>query len=100
MAAFCVLFVVTLVLAAVLNRIASAAVRKSSMSGTDRALGALFGLLRGVVIVVVLVWLAGFTKFPHGTEWKQSILVSYFEGAAQWMRSAVPPEWAAKLKYE
>lgn len=100
MAAFCGLFVVTLILSAVLNRVVSAAVRKSALSGTDRALGALFGLLRGFVIVVVLVWLAGFTKFPHGASWRQSFLVGYFESLAEWMRDAVPPAWKAKLKYE
>lgn len=98
--AFLLLFIATLILAAVLNHLISQTVRKSSASGADRAAGALFGLLRGVVIVAVLIWLAGFTKLPHDVPWKQSVLAGYFEDVAGWMRGMVPADIGKKLGYE
>jgi len=98
--AFVLLFIVTLVLAAILNHLISQAVRKSSLSGTDRALGGLFGLLRGVVLIGVLVWLAGFTKLPHQMGWEHSKLASYFEQTVGWARSMVPANIGKKFGYE
>lgn len=97
MVAFTLLFVVTLVIAAVINHLVSSKVRKSSLNGTDRSLGGLFGVLRGVVLVAVLTWTVGFTTLPQQTTWKQAILVSYFEQLAVWMRGSIPPALARKL---
>ena len=98
--AFVILFIVTLVAAALLNHLISQTVRKSSLSGTDRALGGLFGVLRGVVIVAVLVWLAGFTKLPHQMGWEHSRLAGHFEQAAGWMRTLLPANIGKKFGYE
>lgn len=98
--AFVLLFIVTLVLAAILNNLISQAVRKSSLNGTDRALGGLFGMLRGVVLVGVLVWLAGFTKLPHQMGWQHSKLASYFEHTVGWARNMVPANVVKKFGYE
>lgn len=98
--AFVMLFIVTLVLAALLSHVIAQTVRKSSLSGTDRALGGLFGVLRGVVLVVVLIWLGGFTRLPQQAGWKQSILVGHFEKTASWMRTMVPADIGKKFGYE
>lgn len=98
--AFVMLFIVTLVLAALLNHLISQTVRKSSLSGIDRALGGLFGVLRGVIIVTVLIWLAGFTKLPHETGWKHSMLVGRFEQVTGWMRTIMPANLGKKFGYE
>ncbi len=98
--AFVILFIVTLVLAALLSQLIAQTVRKSSLSGTDRALGGLFGVLRGVVVVVVLIWLAGFTRLPHQMGWQQSMLASYFEQTVGWARTLVPANLGKKFGYE
>ena len=97
--AFLILFIATLVIAALLSHLISQTVRKSSLSGTDRALGGLFGVLRGVVLVVVLIWLAGFTKLPQQASWQQSMLVGHFEKTAGWMRTMIPPNIGKKFGY-
>ena len=98
--AFVLLFIVTLVLAAIVSHLISQTVRKSSLSGTDRALGGLFGVMRGVVLVAVLIWLAGFTKLPQQVSWRQSMLVGYFEQTAGWMRTMVPENIGKKFGYD
>lgn len=98
--AFVILFIVTLIVAALVSHLISQTVRKSSLNGTDRALGGLFGVLRGVVLVAVLIWLAGFTKLPHQAGWKQSLLADHFEQVAGWMRTMIPANIGKKFGYE
>jgi membrane protein required for colicin V production len=100
MVAFTLLFVITLVLAAVVNHLISNTVRKSALNGTDRGLGLIFGLLRGVVLVAVLTWLATFTTFPNQPAWKDAALAGYFEQLSGWMRGSIPPSLAKKLGYQ
>lgn len=52
-AAFVAVFVLALILIAILIPLFSGAVQRSSVSGVDQALGFLFGVLRGALLVVV-----------------------------------------------
>ncbi len=99
MLCFTFVFVVTLALAAVANHWLSGKVRKSSLNGTDRSLGVLFGVLRGVVLVVVLTWMAAFTTLPTSTSWKEASLVRHFESLSVWLSGYLPPTLANKLGY-
>lgn len=80
-AAFVVLFFAVLVVGMLISRVVWKLVRASGISG-DRTLGALFGLLRGVVIVAVLVLVTAITPLAGDEAWRQSILTGYFESFA------------------
>ena len=62
--AFAVLFIGVLLLCGILLRMAGLLVERTGMSGTDRTLGIVFGVMRGIVIVGLLVLLAGLTPLP------------------------------------
>ncbi len=96
---FAVLFIITLIISALVGSLASTLVDKSGLSGTDRSIGMLFGILRGILIVGVLVLLAGFTLIPQDPWWKESILISHFQQLAVWMQGFLPPHIAQKLHY-
>lgn len=66
------------------------------LSGNDRLLGMVFGLVRGVALVTVAVLLLGFTPLPRDPWWHQSQLLPAFQGYAQWLSARLPPE---VLKY-
>ncbi|KAB7627964.1 CvpA family protein [Alkalilimnicola sp. S0819] len=77
--AFVVLFVATLLLGALINHLASQLVSKTGLSGTDRMLGVVFGVLRGVLVVGVLVLLAGLTALPQEGWWRDSRLIGHLQ---------------------
>ncbi len=89
---FTILFVVTLVITALLNRLAGSLVSKTGLTSTDRMIGMTFGIARGVVLVSVLVLLAGMTTMPQDPWWQQSVLVDVFHELALWLRYTVAPE--------
>ncbi len=91
-AGFALLFVASLFMAGMLNFLVGQLVRKSGLSGTDRAVGMVFGIARGGVLVGVLVLLASLTTLPQGVWWRESLLVSHFEDMAIWMRGELPVE--------
>jgi membrane protein required for colicin V production len=75
-----------------INKLASQLVKKSGLTGTDRMIGMIFGVLRGVLIVSVLVFLAGFTAMPQDPWWQESIFMDVFHEFALWLRQYVVPE--------
>jgi len=88
--AFSGLFIVTLILSALVNNMIAAIVEKTGLSGTDRMLGVLFGLLRGVAIVTLLVLLAAATPMPNDAWWQNAVLIEHFEKLAIWVRQFLP----------
>ena len=80
-----ILFVLTLIVGAIVNFVIAQLVDKTGLTGTDRVLGAAFGLLRGVLIVAaVLFFLDTITKFEK-TEWgKESKLIPHFGFIIEW----------------
>ena len=98
-AAFALLFVVTMVMAAIVNNLVAKLVEKSGLTGTDRVLGVLFGIARGGVIIAILVLMAGLTPLPSDPWWKESIFIIHFQAMAIWLRDFLPPDIAANFQY-
>jgi len=80
--AFAILFVATLIIGSLLSRLFTALVQVTGLTGTDRALGVVFGLLRGLVLVVVLVAVLQ-ASFAQDAWWSGSLLVPWFLGVQQ-----------------
>jgi membrane protein required for colicin V production len=98
-AAFLALFIVTLILGALINHLISQLVEKTGLTGTDRSLGVIFGALRGVAIVTLLVLLAGTTPMPNDIWWQNSLLLEHFVKLAVWTRYFLPNEVAQYIRF-
>ena len=98
-AAFALLFLATLLLAAMVNFLVGRLIDISGLSGTDRMLGMLFGMARGAVVIAALVLLLGYTPIPNDPWWGDSILVGYFEEMAIWLRDLLPSDVAERFRF-
>jgi membrane protein required for colicin V production len=88
-AAFAILFIFTLLAGAGLNMTLSAFVDATGLSGTDRVLGMVFGLLRGAVIVLALLILApALAPVSQDSWWRESLLIPHFLEFEGWAREA------------
>jgi membrane protein required for colicin V production len=76
-AGFLVIFFAVLIVAGIAGQIARWAMRKAGLSTIDRILGAVFGLLKGVLVVAVV--LTAMTAFAPASRWLEgSELAPYF----------------------
>lgn len=83
--AIAILFVTTLVLGGLVNYLIARLVQFTGLSGTDRALGAVFGLLRGGLIVsAALFFMDAFTPVSNAQWWQASMLIPEFSIIIEW----------------
>ena len=64
-AAYVLVFIAALVACGVLARLIARMLKAIGSDWTDRMMGGVFGVLRGGLVVLVLVWLAGCEQFIH-----------------------------------
>jgi len=88
--AFVGVFVLVLIVGGLCTYLLGKLVVSTGLSGTDRLVGALFGALRGLAIVIVAVIIARFTPFPGDPWWQQSRLLPEFERLATWAVDQFP----------
>lgn len=87
MLAFAILFAVTLIVAAMANYLIGEVVRMTGLSGTDRLFGMLFGLLRGVIVVMALLLLVPpLISIDQEAWWHESLLIPHFLSMEDWSR--------------
>lgn len=98
-AAFSILFIGVLLVGALVNYLASKLVVKTGLAVTDRMLGVVFGVARGIVIVAILVLFAGLTPMPQDSWWQSSQLIGYFQEFAMWMREYLPEDISENISY-
>ena len=96
--AFAIIFFSVLVIGAIINHLLSSVVSSIGLGGVDHVLGGVFGVLRGGLIITLLVILMGLTALPAQSWWKESRLIPWFEDSAEWLRSVIPPDFAAYLE--
>jgi len=88
-AARTILVVVILLVGTGLGAALSHFVRVSIFSGTDRALGLLFGAFRGLILFGVLIIVGQLLRLEDERWWRQSTLIPYRESIANGLRTLV-----------
>jgi membrane protein required for colicin V production len=100
LAAFLVLFLATLLLASLLGIALSAIIRKVGLGWLNRLLGAMFGVIRGLLIVCVLVFLAGLTSVPQDARWRNAMFSAPIEALVISILPWIPENIAKYVKYD
>lgn len=94
-----VLLVGTLVVVGIVNYFVGLLIDKTGLTGTDRMLGVVFGILRGVAVVTIIVVLAGLTPIPQDPWWHASLFLGHFETIARTAITWLPPDLAQHFSY-
>lgn len=97
--AFIALFIGVRLLMSLLTMAVDAVVKASGLTVADRGLGGLFGLGRGVVIVMAVVLVCGMTAIPQQPFWKGALLSPLAEAAARTVKPFLPGELARHVKF-
>jgi membrane protein required for colicin V production len=97
--AFIAVFVGTLLLVSIVGLLLSEAVRRVGLGVEDRLLGAIFGLARGLLIVMVAVLLAGLTPLPRQPAWNNAMLSPPLEALAGALKPWLPQVFSRNISY-
>ena len=97
MIAYVLCFVAVLVAGAIVAFVMRKLIAGSGLSGSDRLLGMVFGLVRGLALVVLVVFVLG-AMFRRDPWWHESRLLPTFEAGADWLATHLPPEVARYLE--
>ncbi len=99
LAGFATLFFLVLLTMSLVALALSQLVKSAGLSVEDRILGAVFGLARGVAVVMILVLMVGATSLPLQPVWREAALSPLLERIALGIRDWLPPAIAQHIKY-
>lgn len=98
--AYGLLFVGALVAGGLVTWLVAKLIKATGLTGTDRLLGLLFGLVRGGILASLMVLLLGFTPMPQDDWWQQSRLLPTFERSAEWMKGWLPATVSDYIRFD
>lgn len=99
LAAFIIVIVSVLLLVTLISAAASSAIRSLGLGTFDRGLGLVFGLARGLLIVLMFVLAAGLTNLPRQNFWQNAMLSAPLETAARRLAGFLPEAYAKRIRY-
>lgn len=97
--AFVLLFIVTLIASSIVTWLLSKFVKWVGLGWLDGLLGALFGMVRGMLVIVALVLLAGLTDLPKEPAWREARLSDPLQKAALAAKKWLPVSVAQRVHY-
>ena len=97
--AFIALFLGVRILMGLLSLAIGALVEATGLSLADRGLGGLFGLARGIVIVLAGVILCGMTEIPRQPLWQDALLSPIAETGARTVKPFLPVAMAQHVNF-
>jgi len=97
--AYLVIFLGVLLVSGLSGLLLARLFRAAGLGFADRAVGALFGLVRGALIVFVGAMLAGLTSLPKELFWREAVLSGPIETAVLAAKPALPRDLAQRIRY-
>ena len=88
---FATLFIIVFLLGTLVTHLVTRILIKTGLTSIDRVLGIGFGLLRGVLIILIFVIVAGhFPQLLQEDWWQESVMLHHFENIVIWMQDYIP----------
>ena len=96
-AAFVLVFVVAIFAGSVLTWLASRLFQAVGLRPADRALGAVFGLMRGAVVLLAAAVLVAMTPFQSALWWTESAAAAMATATVKGLKPVLPQEFGKYL---
>jgi len=97
--AFAILVAITLLFATLINFLLSELIYKSGLGLLNRLCGFCLGFIKGSMLVLILIFLAGLSAIPEDLWWKQSLLIPPFQALAVWLKEYIPSNLAGYINF-
>lgn len=97
--AFAALFLSALLAMALMTMMISALTRTVGLGFADRFFGSLFGFMRGLLVVLLIVLAAGLTALPQEPFWEKALLSKPLETAAMMVMPSLPQDLSRRISY-
>jgi len=98
--AFVVTFLAVLLITALATMLLSALIKGIGLGFIDRLLGSVFGFIRALAIVILLVLMAGLTTIPNQVFWHQALLSGPLESIATQVLPWLPDDLSKRISFE
>ncbi|MBN2689634.1 MAG: CvpA family protein [Gammaproteobacteria bacterium] len=92
---FAILFIIVLILGGLLGFLITQLIVKTGLTGTDRLLGTVFGIIRGVLLVAVILLLINVDQKKPADWWQHSYFIPYFKELVAYLHSFLPAKISA-----
>ena len=92
-------FVGVLLVVGTINLALGSLIKSTGLAPADRGLGAIFGLARGLLIIMILVVAAGYTPLPAEAWWKNAMLSNLSEQVVLGVKQQLPQDVGKWIPY-
>lgn len=96
-AGFVLVFVATLFIGALIGFVVSKLLSAVGLGAINRLLGALFGVLRGVLLILAVTVVLGMTPWKSSAEWQESIGARWATSVLGLLKPMLPQEFGKYL---
>ncbi len=99
LAAFAMIVGLVLLLATLIRVLVRGTLNLVGLGLIDRALGLVFGLFRGVLLVLFGVMVGGLTMLPKQEWWREATLAPPLETTVVALKPWLPGDWTKRIRY-
>ncbi len=92
-------FVAVLLIVGTINLALGTLIKSTGLAPADRGLGAMFGLARGLLIIIILVVAAGYTPLPAQSWWQQAMFSPLSEQVIVSLKQQLPQDVGRWIPY-
>lgn len=96
---YAVVFIAVLLLVGLVNLTLSSMISYTGLGPADSGLGLIFGLVRGIIIILVVVTLLGYTDLPQQPWWVNAKFSNLAVEGVLYIKTLVPADIAKYLPY-
>ncbi len=96
-AGFVIVFIASVFVCGFLTSLAKKLIEAIGLRPADRALGAIFGVLRGFVLLLAVAMVAGLTPVGDASSWQESRVAPALAEVLRGLKPALPEEFSRHL---